>query len=217
MAYAKLLIKGEIELITGLHIGGSESYSAIGAVDSPVVRDSVSGNPIIPGSSLKGKMRALLQNTFGVSRSHNEDHSQVLRLFGSGASRDQGIIPTRLKFSDCFMNQERLEELRRANIRLTEIKTENNINRLTSEANPRQIERVVRGAVFDFELIYDVLEGHEDEVEEDFTNLTTAFKLLEQDYLGGHGSRGSGRIKFNNLEVIKVYGDVPDAALGVRL
>jgi CRISPR-associated protein Csm3 len=61
MGYSKLLIKGEIEVVTGLHIGGSSSYSAIGAVDSPVVRDSVTGNPIIPGSSLKGKMRALLQ------------------------------------------------------------------------------------------------------------------------------------------------------------
>ncbi|HZJ83115.1 MAG TPA: type III-A CRISPR-associated RAMP protein Csm3 [Clostridia bacterium] len=215
MAYAKILIKGQIELLTGLHIGGSESYSAIGAVDSPVVRDSISGNPIIPGSSIKGKMRSLLQKTFGASSGHDQDHEEVLRLFGSGNSRKGGIFPSRLKFSDCYMNLEKLEELKVANIRLTEIKTENTINRQTSEANPRQIERVVRGTIFDFELIYDVLEGHEDEVEDDFKNISIAFTLLEKDYLGGHGSRGSGRVKFNNLEAINAYGDAPKVLLEV--
>ena len=216
MGYSKLLIKGEIEVVTGLHIGGSSSYSAIGAVDSPVVRDSVTGNPIIPGSSLKGKMRALLQKTFGASASYNGDHEKVIRLFGSsGGRKDESIVPSRLKFSDCFMNKDNVDKIKAANIRLTEVKTENAIDRKTAVANPRQIERVIRGSVFDFELFYDVLEGHEDEVEEDFSNISKAMRLLENDYLGGHGSRGSGRIKFNNLEVINVYGDAPLVELEV--
>lgn len=215
MAYSKILIKGEIEIVTGLHIGGSASYSAIGAVDSPVIRDSLSGQPIIPGSSLKGKMRYLLQKTFGASPSHNDDHHQVKRLFGSSGGKENDIIPSRLKFNDCFLEQEKIEELKAANIRLTEIKTENSIDRTKSIANPRQIERVVRGLIFNFELLYDVIEGHEDEVEEDFRNISLAMRLLEKDYLGGHGSRGSGRIKFNNLEVMTVYGNAPEVKLEV--
>ena len=215
MSYSKILIKGEIEIVTGLHIGGSAAYSAIGAVDSPVIRDSVSGNPIIPGISLKCKMRFLLQRTFGASPSHNKDHPHVLRLFGSSGGKEDDIIPSRLKFSDCFIQDVKLKELKSANIRLTEVKTENTIDRKTSVANPRQIERVVRGLTFNFELLYDVLEGHEDEVEEDFNNISLAMRLLENDYLGGHGSRGSGRIKFNNLEVINVYGETPTFKLEV--
>lgn len=215
MAYGKILIKGEIEVVTGLHIGGTGTYSAIGAVDSPVIRDSVSGDPIIPGSSLKGKMRSLLQNTFGASPSHSKDHPEVIRLFGRGGGKDQEAIPSRLKFSDCFINEKRKDELKAANIRLTEVKTENTIDRLKSQANPRQIERVVRGLIFDFELIYDALENKEDEVEQDFKNISKAIKLLENDYLGGHGSRGSGRIIFKKLEVINIYGDTPEVKLEV--
>lgn len=213
MAYSKFLISGEIEVVTGLHIGGTDSYSAIGAVDSPVIRDSVTGYPIIPGSSIKGKMRSLLQKTFGSSPSHNEDNEQVLRLFGSSSDKDNKAIPSRLKFNDCFMNEESVKALKNANIRLTEVKTENSINRKTSVANPRQIERVVRGSIFDFELFYDV--SNEDELDEDFNNLSIAMKLLENDYLGGHGSRGSGRIKFNNLKVTRVFGDVQVISLEV--
>ncbi|NLJ90556.1 MAG: type III-A CRISPR-associated RAMP protein Csm3 [Clostridiales bacterium] len=213
MGFSKFLISGEIEVVTGLHIGGTDSYSAIGAVDSPVIRDSVTGNPIIPGSSIKGKMRSLLQKTFGASPSHNEDHDQVLRLFGSSSDKNKEAIPSRLKFNDCFMNEESEKALKNANIRLTEVKTENSIDRKTSKANPRQIERVVRGSIFDFELFYDVL--NEDELEEDFKNISTAIKLLESDYLGGHGSRGSGRIKFNNLKVTRIFGDAPTIELEV--
>ncbi len=213
MDYGKILIKGKIELITGLHIGGTESYSAIGAVDSPVVRDGVSGYPIIPGSSLKGKMRALLQKTFGDSLSHNDDDEQVLRLFGSSRGRSGKIHPSRLKFSDCFIDEEKIEELKAANIRLTEVKTENTIDRRTSTANPRQIERVVRGMEFNFEIVYDCLA--EKEIEKDFKNIETAMKLLENDYLGGHGSRGSGRIKFKDIDLISIYGDMPSLRLEV--
>ena len=213
MDYGKVLIKGKIELLTGLHIGGTDSYSAIGAVDSPVIRDTISGYPIIPGSSLKGKMRSLLQKTFGASSSHNEDNEKVLRLFGSGGGKDKEILPSRLQFSDCFINEEKVEELKKANIRLTEVKTENTIDRKTATANPRQIERVIRGLLFDFEIIYNCFV--EEEVTEDFNNIEIAMKLLENDYLGGHGSRGSGRIKFKDIELINIYGDFNNLELKV--
>lgn len=210
--YGKIKISGEIELVTGLHIGGTDAYSAIGAVDSPVIRDAISGEPTIPGSSIKGKMRFLLQKTFGASMDHNKDHDQVLRLFGSSA---EPIQASRLKFSDCFIQEGIKDQLRERNIRLTETKTENAIKRTTSVANPRQIERVIRGIVFDFEVIYDVLTDDIAEIQEDFKNISTAFKLLENDYLGGHGSRGSGRVKFNKLKTESVYGEAPAVSLEV--
>lgn len=216
MSYSKILIKGKIEVVTGLHIGGTDSYSAIGAVDSPVIRDTLTGNPIIPGSSLKGKMRFLLQKTYGAaSSSHDTDNPGVLRLFGRSSGKNIEPIESRLKFKDCFMDTEKIAEMKEANVRLTEVKTENTIDRQKAMANPRQIERVVRGSLFDFEMIYDFMDDYGDEIQEDFKNISKAMRLLESDYLGGHGSRGSGRIKFRDLEVINVYGDAPKVSLEV--
>lgn len=208
MAYTKILIKGTIEVKTGLHIGGDDSYSAIGAVDSPVVRDPLTRDPIIPGSSLKGKMRSLLARDKGSvpasgSKGFERDCSEILRLFGSSSpasnATGDGIQMSRLQFSDCFLQNKRELPL------LFENKFENTIDRLTAVANPRQIERVVRGAKFAFEMIYNVEDA--DQVEEDFHNIRLAMDLLEHDYLGGGGSRGNGRIVFSDVATEVVVGD----------
>ena len=150
--YGKILISGKIEVLTGMHIGGSDSFSAIGAIDAPVIRDTLSGLPIIPGSSIKGKMRTLLARELSdniVLQNANDDPLEVRRLFGS--NRDKKVQPSRLIFRDCtLINKEEL------NYSATEVKFENTINRSTGVANPRQIERVVPGAMFDFSLVYDV-------------------------------------------------------------
>ncbi len=227
MSYTKILIKGVIELKTGLHIGGDDSYSAIGAVNSPVVRDPLTREPIIPGSSLKGKLRFLLarekdttSDKEGTASSEkgatptkeangpDNDHPEVLRLFGSSASNSNaakdGIQMSRLQFSDCFLNKDFLNKEQEL-LEVFETKFENSIDRLTSEANPRQIERVVRGAKFDFEIIYNVEDPNQ--IEEDFENIRTAFDLLEHDYLGGNGTRGYGRVEFEDLAAKVVTGD----------
>ena len=159
MSYTKILISGTIEVKTGLHIGGDDSFSAIGAIDSPVVRDPLTRNPIIPGSSLKGKMRSLLARDKGTvpvagSKGFECDCPEITRLFGSSSATSNasgdGIQMSRLQFSDCFLqNKQELPVV-------FENKFENTIDRLTSVANPRQIERVVRGATFAFEIIYNV-------------------------------------------------------------
>ena len=202
--YVKILLTADIEVLTGLHIGGSNTFSAIGAVDSPVVRDSLTMLPIIPGSSLKGKMRYLLAkylNKGVLVKPPNEDDIEVRRLFGSS---EKPIVRARLKFNDCFMLN--AEELQKRKVSPTEIKYENTISRYDSVANPRQLERVVRGGIFGMELFYEAGENIGDEVFTDFGNLRTAFRLLEFDYLGGHGTRGSGRIKFNNLRAKNAVG-----------
>lgn len=189
----KLIIRCELEVLTGMHIGGTDIFSAIGAVDSPVIRDSHSGLPIVPGSSLKGKLRALLAQSLNerTVSDHNSDDERILRLFGSS----KPIRASRLQFSDCFMkNADKLK-----NVGVTEIKSENTISRADSKANPRQIERVIPGALFEVVITYNYTDA--DEADEDLRLLAKAMKLLEVDYLGGHGSRGSGRVKLRNFSV----------------
>lgn len=208
MAYTKIKITGVIEVKTGMHIGGDDSFSAIGAIDSPVVRDPLTRLPIIPGSTFKGKMRSLLAREKGTvpakgTRGFESDCSEILRLFGSSAKESDeagaGMQMSRLQFSDCFLkNKEELPQI-------FETKFENTIDRLTSVANPRQIERVVRGAEFRMEVIYNV--ENEEQVQEDFANIRTGLTLIENDYLGGGGSRGNGRVLFKDLHVEVVTGD----------
>lgn len=218
MSYTKIKIKGTIKVRTGLHIGGGDSFSAIGAIDSPVVRDPLSRLPIIPGSTLKGKLRSLLARERGsVPKSgvsgFEADDSAIKRLFGSAANDSNadgtGIQMSRLQFSDCFLsNKEDLPQI-------FENKFENTIDRLTGIANPRQMERVVRDAEFGMEIVYNVEDP--DQVEEDFANIRTALRLLENDYLGGGGTRGNGRVVFKDLKAERVTGDetiaVPELGL----
>ena len=200
----KLVIEGTIVLKTGMHIGGSSDFSAIGAVDSPVVRDTLTRLPLIPGSSLKGKMRYLLAKELNngiLLNEPNNDQDEILRLFGS--SEKDKIRRARLKFNDIKLSN--LAELKTFNVSSTEVKFENTIDRETADANPRQIERVIAGSKFDFEIFYNLDDIKE--VEKDFENIKQGFDLLEFDYLGGHGTRGSGRIAFENLSVITAVGN----------
>src|SRR5574337_921958 len=200
----KLVIEGTIVLKTGMHIGGSSDFSAIGAIDSPVVRDTLTRLPLIPGSSLKGKMRYLLAKELNngiLLNEPNNDQDEILRLFGS--SEKDKIRRARLKFNDIKLSN--LAELETFNVSSTEVKFENTIDRKTAVANPRQIERVIAGSKFDFEIFYNLDDIKE--VEKDFENIKQGFDLLEFDYLGGHGTRGSGRIAFENLSVITAVGN----------
>ena len=152
--YAKIRINGDILVKTGMHIGGSSAFAAIGAVDSPIVRDVRSNLPLLPGSSLKGKMRSLLAKEFNESlQDPDNDHERIVRLFGS--AKKGNVKRSRLLFSDMVLANE--GELRRAGLQsMTEVKFENSISRLTAVANPRQIERAVRGSIFELDLIYEV-------------------------------------------------------------
>ena len=191
--YTKILIQFDLEVVTGMHIGGSSTFSAIGAVDSPVIRDALTGRPIVPGSSLKGKLRTLLARSFATDIQQmpdfKDDHPIVRRMFGSTSAR------SRLQFADAFVRN--VEQMKA--VGLTEVKSENVIKRLTSEAMPRQIERVNPGTIFAETIVYDVCD--EEEMQEDLKLLAKSMKLLQMDYLGGHGSRGSGRVSLKNFRI----------------
>lgn len=207
--YAKIEISGILEVVTGLHIRGSSAFAAIGAVDSPVIKDVRSSDPMIPGSSLKGKMRTLLAKKYNEKPASkpDEDAECISNLFGT--ARNGRPKAGRLLFSDMYLNKENKEELRDMNIiHPVEVKFENSISRTTAVANPRQIERVIRGTQFDMNLIYEVDDNSN--VEEDFRIICEGLKLLKYDYLGGSGSRGYGKVDFQDLYAEVVVGEVEE-------
>ena len=208
-------IGGEIELLTGLHIGAGDLAMRIGGVDNAVIRDARSNNPFIPGSSLKGKIRSLLEwrsgavqpNPLGkrdlekVAGGANETAVRaILQLFGVSGDADMGddqaakLGPTRVSFHDALLVDDRGSG---SNLPLTEVKSENSIDRIKGVAkNPRQTERVVAGVRFRFHATVKELEGDTNLV----ATLLTGMRLLELDSLGGSGSRGYGKIKFRELQ-----------------
>lgn len=199
----KLEITGKITLLTGMHIGASSDFAPIGAVDSVVVRDPLTKLPIIPGSSIKGKLRTMLAKTETdgpVLKEHSQDSDEIKRLFGCSV---KPIIQSRLQFYDMKMSN-KPEFENKTDLFLTEIKFENNINRTNAVANPRQIERVPAGAEFGLKIIYNLenLEAKtEEDSEKDFKNLALALRILELDYIGGSGTRGYGKVEFSGLKV----------------
>ncbi|SEG00770.1 CRISPR-associated protein Csm3 [Eubacterium ruminantium] len=213
--FAKIEITGVIEVVTGMHIGGSSAFAAIGAVDSPVIRDAATNLPMIPGSSLKGKMRTLLSKQYNteIAAKPDDDDEKLTRIFGS--AKKGNVKRSRLLVSDMVLVN--ADELRRQGIQsITEVKFENSINRLTAVANPRQIERAVRGSKFNLDMIYEIDNSSNDpenELVEDFSIIAEGLKLLEYDYLGGSGSRGYGKVKFNDLNADVVIGEVDEAVL----
>lgn len=202
--YGKIQITGTIEVLTGMHIGGSSAFAAIGAVDAPVIKDVRSGLPMIPGSSLKGKMRSLLAREYNQAVvKPDDDDERLTRLFGSAKKGKR----SRVLFSDMVLANE--NELRKRGLQsMTEVKFENTINRATAGANPRQIERAVRGSLFSLDLIYEA--EAEEEIVEDMQVLGEGMKLIQYDYLGGHGSRGYGKVRFQDISAETVIGEISD-------
>lgn len=205
------LIKGEIVCQTGLHIGGSNDNIDIGGTDTVVIRDSVSDLPFIPGSSLKGKLRSLLELNDKTSaesviandgKASTDVNCVAAQIFGVSADKGDGLkFPTRIIVRDSFPTEASLElwDKQEDIVRGTELKYENVLNRIDSSATPRNIERIPKGSTFNFEIVFSVYG-------EDNDNLSSVFEamnLLEDNYLGGSGSRGFGKITFEDITVSK--------------
>ena len=208
-------IKAKLVLQTGLHIGAGDSEMHIGGIDNSVIKHPITQSPYIPGSSLKGKIRTLLEWRSGAVQSgpltlkdvskNPEEVKNILRLFGiSGDTKNSEqevaeIGVSRLAFWDCALNEAWEKAIRDDNQLLTEAKSENTIDRITSTAgNPRQTERVPAGAEFDFKLMLRQFKGDKPEL---LDLVLKGLKLLELDSLGGSGSRGYGKVKFTELTV----------------
>jgi CRISPR-associated RAMP protein, Csm3 family len=249
-----VIIKYEMKALTGLRVGGTKENFEIGGLDNPVIKtlgvienydgrgnNLPEGAPYIPGSSLKGKMRSLLEWAKGrveymieeAKRSSKEKKErkeeegqgeneevkragnpcicgrcEICKVFGTGSAETLKKLgleelpgPPRLRVFDAYPTWESIQKLQDTlgeNI-FTEIKTENAINRLTSSANPRKVERVPAGVVFFGEMAFHLFTKEDPEL---LKVVFEGMRLLEDDYLGGYGSRGSGKVRFENIEVI---------------
>ena len=212
--YSKIRITGVLETKTGMHIGGSSAFSAIGAVDSPVIKDVRNGKPMVPGSSLKGKIRTLLAKKYNEAVVNPDNDAECIRrVFGSAKKdKDNKVHASKIIVSDMFLMNE--DEIRNRGIEsFTEVKFENSINRATAVANPRQIERAIQGLQFGIDMIYEVDNGKEDEVIDDIKLLAEGMKMLEYDYLGGSGSRGYGKVQFFDMTAKVVIGALDDSVV----
>ncbi|HXF61839.1 MAG TPA: type III-A CRISPR-associated RAMP protein Csm3 [Caldilineaceae bacterium] len=219
--HGRVFVGFTVETVTGLHIGGSEAGIEIGGVDKTVIRDPLTNRPYIPGSSLKGKMRSLLEKYEGKVQNQRIGqgfiHSctdageyttcAICQVFGVPGERDFSL-PTRLVVRDVHLDKEeadRITKQARTDLPYTEVKTEVSIDRVTSAANPRQMERVPAGTRFGpAELVYSIYGGDGCDPAADtarLETLATGLQLLEDDYLGGLGSRGSGRVRFTNFQL----------------
>ncbi len=231
------MIKSKLRVITGLHIGGSDDTMKIGGIDSSVVKREIYANPdgtinyngtgkkitepYIPGSSLKGKVRSLLEHSFGLIREQKQllgdkagkpvdsnfanklngmlqkKANLIITLFGesAGSGDTKNTKITRAIFRDCFLTKESRKLYLEGKIALSEEKAENTINRVSVTANPRFMERVPAGVEFYFEVI--LREFDEDKNLPLAKTLELGLKLLENDALGGGGSRGNGKIELD--------------------
>lgn len=256
----KLHVKSILIVETGLHIGGGGEALNIGGLDKPVIRDPITQHPYLPGSSIKGKLRSILERLLNkpLNRKGSRDTyryesgdlvdgvteidaqyvkfqgartCEVSRVFGSTgvkcwieteiARREELLddkseskqidgkayskitgrnAPARLIVRDCHLIEDSAKELESIDtgLYMTEWKFENGLDRVTAAANPRQVERVPKGAKFQFEMVYTVEDATQ--AREDLRNILRAILVLEDDALGGHGSRGYGKIKFQKLE-----------------
>jgi len=202
-----IILKGKLITLTPLHIGGSKDKFEIGGVDNPVIKDPVTNYPYIPGSSLKGKLRMLLEFAEGKVAQNNKGEyppsnaSEITSLFGDSADNSQNG-PTRLIVRDAYPDEKTITlwENTSSETLYTEYKAENTIDRMTSAANPRFMERVHKGSEFDVEFVLQVFSMDNDNGKSNFEKLVKAIRLLEDSTLGGGGSRGSGKVEFKFYE-----------------
>ena len=223
----KLILEGEMHCETGLHVGAGKGSLEIGGADNPVVKDA-HGRPYVPGSTLRGRIRALLEQSTGMAipselvfiskrkgqevRIHQSDRpdDEICILFGRSPGRMEKVgggdidgnnaTPARLSVFDAPLVPDSITPQMRETLddELTEVKSENAIDRITSQANPRTLERVPAGAMFRVRMVLDILCAEDSVLP---ALLAQGLRLLEDDALGGGGSRGSGRVRFDNLKM----------------
>jgi len=216
-----VLLEFVLHVVTGLRVGAQDGSFTIGGDENVIIRDPLSNRPYVPGSSLKGKMRSLIERTQGMEQNWpiardrvvihacragaDYDRCPVCSLFGAPAPQQRTYLcQTRLRVSDLFLTDTSEQALREAGTTLpyVEVKAEAAIDRVTSAAVPRTMERVPAGAEFGGRLTLLLYEGDDPARSVDLT--VQALELVEADFLGGGGSRGSGRVTFQDLTLTRL-------------
>lgn len=219
---SKTIVRGKIKALTGIMVGGSNSAMEIGGLSKAVIRNPVTNQPYIPGSSLKGKLRSLYEISQGKLGEKNNNVAfgpctdigfNGTKLFGNSpteTSKDKLSQPSRIIVRDVVLTKDSVEKLEsiKLDFPYTESKTENVICRVTSTANPRTFERIPAGVEFDFEFVINTFDSSETDekvkelsLKDQLEVLIAGMKLLQNDTIGGGGSRGNGHIAFKDVEV----------------
>ena len=212
-------LTGTLRVVSGLHIGAGSDVIEIGGMDNPIMKHPVTGAPYIPGSSLKGKLRSIMEwrlvpeqiiHNAGKPCNCGDASCPICTVFGTTAGNDKDFKkaldrgPTRVTVRDCFLSAAWQTKFDKGES-LVEAKSENSINRITAKAYPRPLERVVPGVEFDFGIAFRVFARDDEETpgqrDEGYLNsvVLAGLAYLTQDALGGGGSRGNGRIEFADL------------------
>lgn len=197
MRLVKILnIKKIMKVKTGLRIAGSDEEIRIGGIDNPIIRDPLTGYPYIPGSSLKGSLRSILEISSGKTKPCSCGRCSICKIFGKANEKESEELRehTRIIVRDAFLtdNSKRiLNELLPFGV---EIKKENTIDRVKGTAKPRTFDRIPKGVEFEVNIVLKIFEGDDEKELLDVLNL--AFKLVEFNYIGGSGSRGYGQVEF---------------------
>lgn len=203
--------EGTIKLITGLAIKGMSNELNIGGADSEVIKNPLTGEPYIPGSSLKGKMRSQLERVYGMKNKRGDAEyakpcgcgkkdCPICVLFGAHTNPNADSAPTRIIVRDSVLTEESRQKIREMPVEngsYLEVKAENLIkrDRGTAEA-PRFMERVPAGLEFKLEILLQVFDEDKNKEELLKKRIEQALELVENSYLGGSGSRGYGQVKF---------------------
>jgi len=201
------LIVAKQTCLSGLHIGAGKDDIEIGGNDNPIIRDPVSGLPYLPGSSLKGKMRAMLELRDGHYKPNNgapEGDARrdclICRVFGPHMRPQHGLGPSHIIVRDGFVTPESralLESLRLEQEFVAEIKSETMVSRTTGIAATgtlRTQERVPAGTTFTLDISVRIFD--DDSAQAMLDLVQDGLRLIQDDALGAGGSRGSGRVAF---------------------
>ena len=204
------VIKGTLKCETGLHIGGSAEQIEIGGVDLPIIKHPITGEPFIPGSSLKGKMRSQMEKKLGKFSSDGkpcgcvQPDCLVCKIFGPHMNPRHNLGSTRILVRDAYFNKSTKDEYEKLakekGLSYIEKKTENLVLRTTGTAkDPRSQERVPAGAKFDIEIVIQV---YDTDTENDLIDFVKeGLRQVQHTYLGGYGSRGSGKVSFHDMKL----------------
>lgn len=204
---------GTIECVTGISIKGGDVDLGIGGADSEVIKNPLTGEPYLPGSSLKGKMRSQLERILGARKNMRGEITEtntdpcgcgqpgcpICTIFGAHFNPRSECGPTRILVRDGVLTEAFREKIRQLPLDRSsylEVKAENIIDRNTGTAkSPRFMERVPAGAEFTLDIQLQIFEGDD---EENLVNtVKKGLELVEQSYLGNSGSRGYGKVKFH--------------------
>jgi len=214
-----MTFQGSILCRTNLHIGGTKESAEFGEIDNPIIRNPLSYLPYIPGSSLKGKMRSLLERIYSPQTQKYGfpcycGSCAICVLFGKGLTRDKNdndtpkrneTGPTRLIFRDALLSRDYSKEqlstlLNPDECVKTEVVMDRNKNTVSKIGGPRPVEFVPEGVKFDFEVVLQVFQEDEENLHDYLEIIAEGFKLLEDNYLGGCGSRGYGKVEVHHID-----------------